>query len=295
MGARGDNLPMRQAPREPGGGTIGISSGSGSGGSGGSPDHRTGRSRLLRLFAPTWFLIGVVVGASGFAAFTLIRSDSNTATVRGAARKGTLDALTSYAKRAQAASAAPAAPAAPRRAAISFTTRDADRVGEKSAPVTIVEFGDFQCPYCRRFFETTEPSLLNGYVKAGKVRFVFKHYAFLGVESVWAAEAAECAANQSKFWPYHNLLFNRQGRENGGAFTKRKLEGFAQGLGLEMSRFKPCLENGQTLSRVQADRQEGERAGVNGTPTLFVNGQASVGAASYQTLRVAIDQILKSS
>ena len=264
--------------------------GSNGGDSGGSP-HPTGRSRLLRLLAPTWFLIGVVVGASGFAAYTLIRPDSNTTTIRGAARKGTLDALTSYAKRAQAASAAPAAP---RRAAISFTTRDANRVGEKRAPVTIVEFGDFQCPYCRRFFETTEPSLLTGYVKAGKVLFVFKHYAFLGVESVWAAEAAECAANQSKFWPYHNLLFNRQGRENGGTFTKRKLEGFARGLGLDMSRFKPCLENGQTLSRVQADRQEGERAGVNGTPTLFVNGQASVGATSYQALQVAIDQILKS-
>jgi protein-disulfide isomerase len=250
-------------------------------------DERRSRQRWRTL---TTFLVGMIVGAAGFAAYTLAVPDSNTTAVRGAARSGTLDAIAALQR--QQAQAAGATQAAPQRSASSFTVRDADRIGDKKAPVTIVEFADFQCPYCRRFFESTEPGLLKEYVDTDKVTFVFKNYPFLGVESVWAAEAAECAANQAKFWRYHDLLFNRQGNENGGAFTKAKLEGFARELGLDMSRFRPCLEKGRTLGRVQADRQEGTQAGVNGTPTLFVNGQSMVGATSLAKLQSAIKQIL---
>jgi protein-disulfide isomerase len=138
-----------------------------------------------------------------------------------------------------------------------------------------------------------EPTLLKDYVNTGKVTFVYKNSAFLGQESIWAAQAAECAADQGKFWQYHDLLFARQNGENQGAFTEDKLIGFAQELQLDMTKFEPCLKNDQTLARVQADAQEGRSAGVSGTPTFFINGQILVGAQPIEAFTQAIDQALK--
>ncbi len=138
-----------------------------------------------------------------------------------------------------------------------------------------------------------KPVLAKEYVDTGKVEFVYKHSAFLGQESLWAAEAAECAADQNKFWEYHDLLFSRQSGENQGAFAKDKLLGFAQGLGLDMARFEPCLKNDQTLDRVRADTQEAQQAGVSGTPTFFINGQVLEGAQPYEAFQKVIDPMLK--
>ncbi len=138
-----------------------------------------------------------------------------------------------------------------------------------------------------------KPVLFKQYVDTGQVAFEYKHAAFLGQESIWAAQAAECAADQGKFWQYHDLLFSRQAGENQGTFTKDKLVGFATELGLDMTRFQSCLQNDQTLGRVQADISEGEQAGVRGTPTFFINGQALVGAQPIEAFQKAIDQVLK--
>jgi len=135
--------------------------------------------------------------------------------------------------------------------------------------------------------------LIKEYVDTGKATLVYMNSAFLGQESVWAAQAAECAADQGKFWQYHDLLFARQNGENQGAFTEDKLIGFAQEMGLDMTKFQPCLKNDQTLARVQADVQEGQAAGVRGTPTFFINGQALVGAQPIEAFRSAINQALK--
>jgi len=137
-----------------------------------------------------------------------------------------------------------------------------------------------------------EPALRKDYIDPGKVSLVYKHATFLGQESVWAAEASECAADQGRFWDFHDLLFSRQQGENQGAFTKDKLMGFAQELKLDMTKFQPCLQNDETLSRVQADTQEGQAAGVRGTPTFFINGQTLVGAQPYQSFQAAIDKLL---
>lgn len=137
-----------------------------------------------------------------------------------------------------------------------------------------------------------EPDLRKNYIDPGKVSLVYKHATFLGQESTWAAEASECAADQGRFWDFHDLLFNRQQGENQGAFTKDKLLGFAQELKLDMSRFQPCLQNDETLSRVQADTQESQTDGVRGTPTFFINGQTLVGAQPYQAFKTAIDKSL---
>jgi protein-disulfide isomerase len=137
-----------------------------------------------------------------------------------------------------------------------------------------------------------KPALFQEYVDTGKVKFVYKHMAILGQESMWAAEASECAADQGKFWEYHDLLFSRQAGENQGAFTKDKLLALATELKLDMTQFEPCLKNDQTRDRVQADMQEGKQANVRGTPTFFVNDRAVVGAVPLQDFRSIIEQAL---
>jgi len=244
-----------------------------------------------------WFLMGILVGVVGLTVFNGLtaRPGVDAATVQQASRNGVLEALaTLQANSAAPVNAAPTA-AAPTLAPISqssFTVREANRRGDKNAPITIVEFSDFQCPFCERAFQQIEPQLLKDYVDTGKATFVYKHSAFLGQESIWAAEAAECAADQGKFWAYHDLLFNRQAGENQGAFTKDKLIGFAQELKLDVTRFEPCLNNDETLARVQADTQEGRQAGVTGTPLYFINGQLLAGARPYNDFRALIERVL---
>lgn len=137
-----------------------------------------------------------------------------------------------------------------------------------------------------------KPALFKQYVDTGQVKFVYKHLAILGQESIWAAEAAECAADQDRFWAYHDLIFSRQAGENQGAFSKDKLLALAQELKLDMTRFEPCLKNDETLARVKDDTQEGQQAGVRGTPTFFVNGRAIVGAVPLKNFQQTIEQVL---
>ncbi len=136
------------------------------------------------------------------------------------------------------------------------------------------------------------PQIVRDYVDTGKATLVYKHTAFLGPESSWAAIAAECAADQNRFWDFHNLLFSRQSGENQGAFNKDKLLGFATELKLDLARFEPCLSNEETQARVQADTQEGRQAGVTGTPTFFINGQKIAGAQPYEQFRAVIEPLL---
>lgn len=244
-----------------------------------------------RWIALAWFLLGVLVGAVGLALFTTwpIRSGANSTAMREAAREGVLDAIATL----NATQGQVPERGTPEPVKTSFNLRDANRLGNKNAPVTIIEFSDFKCTYCQRFHQTVAPTLLKDYVNTGKVTFVYKHSAFLGQESVWAAQAAECAADQAKFWPYHDLLFARQAGENRVPFTKDNLINLARELGLDMVRFEPCLNNDQTQSRVQADTQEGEAAGVRGTPTFFINGRPLVGAQPMEAFKDAIEQALK--
>lgn len=134
--------------------------------------------------------------------------------------------------------------------------------------------------------------VLKQYVAEGKINFVYKHSAFLGQESVWAAQAAECAADQNKFWEYHDLLFDKQGGENVGTYTKDNLIKYAQELNLDAARFDACLKNDETLQRVAGDTQEGGQFGVRGTPTFFINGKPLVGAQPVEAIRAAIESAL---
>ena len=153
-------------------------------------------------------------------------------------------------------------------------------LGEANAPVTMEVYADFQCPACGQFDRTSLKEIEDKYVKTGKVKVVFNHYAFIGDESIRAAEASECANDQGKFWEYADTLYNNQAGENQGAFNDAKLEGFAQQLGLNMVQFTKCMSERPHLSKVQTSTQSGSQRGVNSTPTLFINGQLVRGAIS---------------
>lgn len=151
-------------------------------------------------------------------------------------------------------------------------------MGDPNAPIKIEEFSDFQCPYCARFHEETEPQLASTYVADGTVYFVYRSFGnFIGPESKAAAEAAYCAGDQNKYWEYHDILFANQTGENVGAFTDRRLQAFAEALSLDMSAFNDCLNSGKYSDRVNQDRVDGTAAGVTGTPafviTYKVNGE----------------------
>ena len=164
--------------------------------------------------------------------------------------------------------------------------------GNKDAKVTVIEFADFQCPFCQRWFTESEANLIKDYVDTGKVKFAYRHFAFLGQESNFAAEASECANDQDKFWEFHDYLYKNQKGENQGAFSKENLKGFAKTLGLNTSEFNSCLDSGKHTKAVTDDTQAGQAAGVSGTPTAFVNGISIVGAQPYDSFKTLIDQEL---
>lgn len=166
-------------------------------------------------------------------------------------------------------------------------------IGAPNAPVVVVEYADFQCPYCQQFALGPEQQLRKEYVDTGKVRFAFRHMAFIGTESVWAAEAAECANEQGRFWDYHDKLYQEQGGENTGTFSQDNLKRFAAALGLNTQQFNQCLDTNKYEAKVQQEIAEGQQLGVASTPTLFVNGQLIKNGSDYQVLQAAIEVTLK--
>lgn len=165
-------------------------------------------------------------------------------------------------------------------------------LGQADAPVIVMEYGDFQCPACKFFFEGTVKQLKEEYVQTGKVRFVFRQFAFLGEESQWAAEASECANEQGRFWEYYDKLYIEQNGENVGIFSKDNLKQFAVNLGLDTAGFSQCLDSGRYSEKVKQELMEGQQAGVRGTPAIFVNGLLIENGSSYPTLKAAVEAAL---
>jgi protein-disulfide isomerase len=166
-------------------------------------------------------------------------------------------------------------------------------LGKSSAPVTVIEFADFRCPFCERFHNDSMKNIIKDYVNTGKVKVAFRSFAFLGQESTWAHEAAECANEQGKFWAFHDWLYENQAPESDTAYySKANLATYAQKVGLNVSKFTSCLNSDKFASQVAADTQAGQQAGVNGTPTTFINGKAIVGAQPYSVVKAAIEAAL---
>ncbi|KKR32466.1 MAG: DsbA oxidoreductase [Candidatus Gottesmanbacteria bacterium GW2011_GWC2_39_8] len=195
------------------------------------------------------------------------------------------------------------------RTKVQLTDKDV-LCGNPDAKVTVVEFSDYQCPFCGALsglnlemvanmksrsaaWEPLEENLLKEYIKTGKVNFVFKDYPFLGEESNFSAEATRCAGDQDKYWLYHDYLFSHQSGENQGAFSKDNLKSFAKEIGLNTTDFNKCLDSGKYQKLVAENKEEGNKNGVNGTPASFVNGTLIGGASSYSTFKAAIEDALK--
>jgi protein-disulfide isomerase len=166
-------------------------------------------------------------------------------------------------------------------------------IGSPNAPVVVVEYADFQCPYCKQFAVGPEQQLRKEYVDSGKVRFAFRHMAFIGTESVWAAEATECANEQERFWDYQDRLYQEQGAENSGTFSQENLKRFAADLKLDTQKFNECLDTNKYQAKIDQDMAEAQRLGVSSTPTLFVNGQLIRNGSDYPVLQAAVEAALK--
>lgn len=172
--------------------------------------------------------------------------------------------------------------------------REGDFVlGNPSSKVVIIEYGDFQCPFCGKFEKEVAPQIKEQYVKTGKVAFLYRDFAFLGEESFRSSEAARCAGDQGKYWEYHDKLFSGQKGENQGAFADANLKKFARDLGLDGAKFDLCFTSGKHRAAVETATQDGRTAGVNGTPATFVNGKLVSGAVPFATFKQMIEEELK--
>ncbi|MCP6718184.1 MAG: DsbA family protein [Patescibacteria group bacterium] len=158
--------------------------------------------------------------------------------------------------------------------------------GDVSAAITIVEFSDFQCPFCLRFHQTML-QIMKDY--PDKVTWVYKHFPLDSIhpQARPAAEASECAAEQDKFWEFSDGLFKNQSELGLNLYKELALE-----LGLNEIQFKDCISSRKYKDKVEADLQQGIAAGVTGTPGSFLNNQPLGGAAPYENLKSIIDQIL---
>jgi protein-disulfide isomerase len=179
---------------------------------------------------------------------------------------------------------------------------DGRALGEPDAPVTMEVWSDFQCPACGQLAEMVEPILIREYVTDGTLRLVIRDAAFQGQrggasydESVEAAAAARCAAEQDAYWPYHNWLFANQVGENQGAFRDERLRGIATAADLDVEAWDACRATGEQQAAVRAETQQAVAQGVNATPTMILNGQVIVGIKSAEELGGLIEAAAQGS
>jgi protein-disulfide isomerase len=178
---------------------------------------------------------------------------------------------------------------------------DFNTAGDPNAPIRIEEFSDYQCPYCRLFFENTEEALMRSYVANGTVHFVYRSFgSFIGAESGRAAEASYCAGDQGKFWEMHDAIFINQTGENTGSYTDRRLIAFAEAIGLDEDEFHSCFNSGKYKDLVDQDFKDGVEAGIRATPsfvmTYIVNGETRTkvieGAQPFNVFQQEIESAL---
>jgi protein-disulfide isomerase len=143
-------------------------------------------------------------------------------------------------------------------------------LGDPSAPITIVEFGDYQCEMCYRWFHTSKPQITENYIETGKANLVFIDLAFLGRDSSKAAQATYCAEDQEQYWAFHDMLYNSQERVDNGWANSERLKAFAFSLELDMELFESCLDSGKYSKRVDYNIQQAKKHGVNSTPTFII-------------------------
>jgi protein-disulfide isomerase len=169
--------------------------------------------------------------------------------------------------------------------------RDDDYVlGNPNAKVTIIEYGDFECPFCGRLFTDAIKNIKEQYIKSGEVKLIYRHFPLNSIhpEAQKSAEAVECAGEQDVFWEYHDLLFERQ---NQLSLSNYKV--WATELGLDGMQFDQCLDSGKYADKIGKSFEEGRLVGVSGTPATFVNGRVVSGAVPFTTFQSIIEEALE--
>lgn len=185
---------------------------------------------------------------------------------------------------------APAPNAADRPSApadISYDLAGFPTLGEADAPVTVVEYSDFACPFCKRFVDQTKPQIMAEYVNEGLVRFVRKDFIAVGGDQ--AAEAAHCAGDQDAYWEYHNLLMANQAGDRSNWSDPAVHRGYAEELGLDADELVACFEAGEHTDRVRTATREGAENGGSGTPYFIVNDTPISGAQPFSAFKRVID------
>jgi protein-disulfide isomerase len=162
-------------------------------------------------------------------------------------------------------------------------------LGSANAPVWIVEFSDFQCGYCRKFWQDTLPKLKSSYIDKGIVQFTYHHFAVLGKPSEQAALAAECAAEQNRFWPYHDKLFENQGK---ALFTDSFFKRIAAEFALDEPKFGACLDAGKYKEKIAREGATAAYLGGRGTPLFFINERFLPGAQPASLFQKVIEEEL---
>lgn len=179
------------------------------------------------------------------------------------------------------------------------------KLGKDDAPLKMVEYEDFQCPFCLLYTANQEPTLIEEYVKTGKLQIEYKHLPNLGTESVRAGRASQCVAAQDKFWQFHHKLFLTQAeagqstneKVNAGRFSDGNLRKYAVEAGADGAKFDECFTAQESLSKVQADQQEAGAFGIGGTPGFTINGRpiGSGAPSSLDGWRQLLNQLLEAA
>ena len=184
--------------------------------------------------------------------------------------------------------AEPAPPPSDSKDLMAFLIDDDEIKGDSNAPVTIVEWGDFECPFCARFYSQTLSLIDNNYIKTGKVKLVYRDFPFsFHANAQKSAEAAECAGEQGKYWEMHDKLF-----ESGISGGVNSFKQYAKEMGLSSAEFDDCLDSGKMEQEVKKDMQDGSAAGITGTPGFIINGVLVSGAQPYDAFKQVIESEL---
>ena len=180
----------------------------------------------------------------------------------------------------------------------SFTDNASPVLGNINAPLTMIEFGDYQCTYCKKFFRETEGLIIENYVETGKVKIIFIDFIVVGSDSTNAANAAHCANDQKMFWMYHSILYNNWDGEDTGWASVDRLHEFANKLGLDMNEFSECMNESKWEELVNSSQADGRIIGVTATPTFFIIDQSNnilkiTGAQHYDVFQEVFDSLLE--
>jgi len=170
-------------------------------------------------------------------------------------------------------------------------------LGNPNAPITLVEFGDYQCHFCNVYFENTEHEIIENFVDTGKVRILFKDFTIIGADSVSAAHTAHCAGEQEKFWEYHDVLYTNWNGENNGWASNDNLLIFANEIGLDINKLKECNADGRYKPVIEASNDDARLLGLTGTPAFFVisnnDVQKIIGAQPYEVFENIFETMLE--